>query len=60
MDNTLDFLEDEINFTRDEIKEMIQYTIDYNKNQFIKDYNSLVTEFETKLNFSKIDGIKKR
>jgi len=60
MENTLDFLEDEINFTREEIKEMIQYTIDYNKNQFIKDYNSLVEQFKTKLNFSKIDRIEEK
>jgi hypothetical protein len=35
MEDTLDFIEDEIDFTREEIKEMIQHTINYNKEQFI-------------------------
>lgn len=45
MEDTLDFIEDEINFTRDEIKDMIQYTINYNKEQFTKEYKSLVEGF---------------
>ena len=43
--DTLDLIEDE-DFTREEIKDMIQYTIDYNKEQFIKDYKSLVEQFQ--------------
>jgi len=42
MEDALDFIEDEIDFTREEIKDMIQHTIDYNKEQFIKDYKSLL------------------
>ena len=41
MEETLDFLEDEIDFPRQEIKDMIQHTIDSNKEQFIKYYNSV-------------------
>ena len=52
MEDTLDFLEDEIDFTREEIKDMIQYTIDYNKEQFINYYNSLVEGFKPKLTFT--------
>ena len=55
MEDTLDFLEDEIDFTREEIKDMIQYTIDYNKEQFIKDYKSLVEQFKSKFYFTEID-----
>ena len=47
MEETLDFLEDEMDFTREEIKDMIQYNIDYNKEQFINDYNSLVEGFKS-------------
>lgn len=42
MEDTLDFIEDELDFSREEIKDMIQYIIDYNKDQFINDYISLV------------------
>jgi len=55
MDDALDFIEDEIDFTREEIKDMIQYTIDYNKEQFIKEYKSLVEGFQSKLTFTEID-----
>ena len=54
MEDTLDFLEDEIDLPREEIKDMIQHTIDYNKEQFIKDYNSLVEGFKSKFNFTEI------
>ena len=47
MEETLDFLEEEMDFTREEIKDMIQYNIDYNKEQFINDYNSLVEGFKS-------------
>ena len=60
MEDTLDFLEDEIDFTREEIKDMIQYTIDYNKDHFIKDYNSLVEGFKSKLTFTEIDCKKEK
>lgn len=53
MENALDFLEDEIDFTREEIKDMIQYTIDENHKKFIKYYNSLVDKF--KYNFYEIN-----
>ena len=33
---------------------MIQFTIDYKKEQFIKDYNSLVEGFKSKFNFTEI------
>ena len=55
MEDALDFIEDEIDCTREEIKDMIQYTIDYNKEQFIKDYKSLVEEFKSKFYFTEID-----
>lgn len=55
MEDTLDFLENEIDFTREEIKDMIQYTIDYNKEQFINYYDSLVEGFKSKLTFTEID-----
>jgi len=55
MEDTLDFIEDEIDFTREEIKDMIQHTIDFNKEQFIKDYKSLVEQFKSKFDFSEID-----
>ena len=60
MEDTLDFLEDEIDFTREEIKDMIQYTIGYNKEQFIKYYNSLVEGFKSKFNFTEIDCKKEK
>lgn len=60
MEYTLDFIEDEIHFTRDKIKEMIQYKIDYNKEQFIKDYNSLVEGFKSNLTFTEIDCKKEK
>ena len=60
MEETLDFLEDEIDFTREEIKDMIQYTIGYNKEQFIKYYNSLVEGFKSKFNFTEIDCKKEK
>lgn len=60
MEDTLDFIEDEIDFTRDKIKDMIQYNIDYNKEQFIKDYNSLVEGFKSKLTFTEIDCKKEK
>ena len=55
MEDTLDFIEDEIDFTREEIKDMIQHTIDYNKEQFIKDYKSLVEQFKSKFDLTEID-----
>ena len=55
MEDAIDFIEDEIDFTREEIKDMIQYTIDYNKEQFIKEYKSLVEGFQSKLTFTEID-----
>ena len=60
MEDTLDFLEDEIDLKREEIKEMIQNTIDYKKEQFIKDYNSLVEGFKSKFNFTEIDCKKEK
>jgi hypothetical protein len=60
MEDTLDFLEDEIDFPREDIKDMIQHTIDYNKEQFIKDYNSLVEGFKFKCNFTEIDCRKEK
>ena len=60
IEETLDFLEDEIDFTRQEIKDMIQHTIDSNKEQFIKYYNSLVEGFKSKLTFSEIDCKKEK
>ena len=60
MKDAIDFIEDEIDFTREEIKDMIQYTIDYNKEQFIKDYKSLVEEFQSKLTFTEIDCKKEK
>jgi len=60
MEDALDFIEDEIDFTREEIKDMIQYTIDYNKEQFIKDYKSLVEEFKSKFYFTEIDCKKEK
>ena len=60
MEDTLDFIEDEIDFTREEIKDMIQHTIDYTKEQFIKDYNSLVEQFKSKVVFSEIDCKKEK
>ena len=60
MEDTLDFLEDEIDLKREEIKEMIQNTIDYNREQFIKDYNSLVERFKSKFIFSEIDCKKEK
>jgi len=53
MEETLDFIEDEIDFTREEIKDMIQYKIDHNKKQFIKDYNLLLEGFNSKLLYLK-------
>jgi hypothetical protein len=53
MEETLDFIEDEIDFTREEIKDMIQYKIDYNKKQFIKDYNLLLEGFNSELLYLK-------
>lgn len=60
MENTLDFIEDETDLTREEIKDKIQYTIDSKKEQFIKDYNSLVEEFKSKFNFTEIDCVKEK
>ena len=60
MEDALDFIEDEIDFTREEIKDMIQHTIDYNKEQFIKDYKSLVEEFKSKFYFTEIDCKKEK
>jgi len=60
VENTLDFLEDELNYTRDEIKDMIQHNIDFNKGQFIKYYISLVEGFKSKFNFTVIDCKKER
>ena len=60
MEDALDFIEDEIDFTREEIKDMIQYTIDYNKEQFIKYYKSLVEEFKSKFYFTEIDCKKEK
>jgi hypothetical protein len=60
MEDALDFIENEIDFTREEIKDMIQYTIDYNKEQFIKDYKSLVEEFKSKFYFTEIDCKKEK
>lgn len=60
MEDALDFIEDEIDFTREEIKDMIQHTIDYNKEQFIKDYNSIVEGFKSKFNFTEIDCKKEK
>ena len=60
MEDTLDFLEDEIDLPREEIKDMIQHTIDYNKEQFIKDYKSLVEEFKSKFDFTEIDCKKEK
>ena len=60
MEDTLDFLEDEIDLPREEIKDMIQHTIDDNKEQFIKDYNSLVEGFKSKFNFTEIDCKKEK
>jgi len=53
MEETLDFIEDEIDFTREEIKDMIQYKIDHNKKQFIKDYNLLLEGFNSELLYLK-------
>jgi len=39
---------------------MIQHTIDYNKEQFIKDYKSLVEEFKSKFYFTEIDCKKEK
>ena len=60
IEETLDFIEDEIDFTREEIKDMIQHTIDYTKEEFIKDYNSLVEQFKSKVVFSEIDCKKEK
>jgi hypothetical protein len=60
MEDALDFIEDEIDYTREEIKDMLQYTIDYNKEQFIKDYKSLVEEFKSKFYFTEIDCKKEK
>ena len=60
MEETLDFIEDDIDFTREEIKDMIQHTIDINKEQFIKYYISLVERFKSKLTFTEIDCEKER
>ena len=60
MEETLDFIEDEIDFTREEIKDMIQHTIDYTKEKFIKDYKSLVEQFKSKVVFSEIDCKKEK
>lgn len=60
MEDALDFIENEIDFTREKIKDMIQYTIDYNKEQFIKDYKSLVEEFKSKFYFTEIDCKKEK
>ena len=60
MEDTLDFIEDEIDFTREEIKDMIQHTIDYNKEQFIKDYKSLVEQFKSKFDLTEIDCEKEK
>ena len=54
IEETLDFLEDEIDFPRKEIENMIQLSIDYNKEQFIKDYKSLIDQFKSKFDFSEI------
>ena len=48
MESTLD-IEDEIDFSREEIKDMIQHTINYNKEQFIKNYKSLIEQFKSNL-----------
>ena len=60
MEDTLDIIEDEIDFTREEIQNMIQHVIDYNKEQFIKDYKLLVEKFKSKFNFSEIDCKKEK
>ena len=60
MEETLDFIEDEIDFTREEIKDMIQHSIDYNKEQFIKDYKSIVEQFKSKFYFTEIDCNKEK
>jgi len=60
MEETLDFIEDELDFKREEIKDMIQHTIDYSKEVFIKDYKSLVEEFKSKFHFTEIDCKKEK
>lgn len=60
MEKTLDFIEDKIDFTREEIKDMIQHTINYNKEQFIKDYKSLVESFKSRICFTEINCKKER
>ena len=60
MEDTLDFIEDDIDFSREKIKEMIQHTIDYNKKHFINYYNSVVEEFKSKLTFTEIDCKKEK
>lgn len=39
---------------------MIQQSIDYNKEQFIKEYKSLIEEFESKFDFTEIDCKKEK
>lgn len=55
MEDTLDFIEDDIDFTREEIRDMIQHAINFNKEQFIRDYKSLIQQFRSKFNFTEID-----
>lgn len=60
MEDTLDFLEDDIDFTREEIRDMIQHTINFSKEQFIRDYKSLIQQFKSKFNFTEIDCKKEK
>lgn len=60
MEDTLDFLEEEIDFTREEIRDMIQHTINFNKEHFIRDYKSLIEQFKSKFNFSEIGCTKEK
>jgi len=54
MEESLNYLEDQIDLSRDEIKKIIEESITKNKNQFEYYYNSLVERFKFKFSFSEI------
>lgn len=54
MEESLNYLEDQIDLSRDEIKKIIEESITKNKNQFEYYYNSLVERFKSKFSFSEI------
>ena len=55
IEDTIDYIEDELDFTREQIKEMIQYNIQEHQERFIKYYESLVKKFDSKFKYHQIN-----